>query len=151
MCLPRTAVCSSGTRCTGNSTSPAIHLRTINTSVARNREALVLACRRPKSCVLYISTIRWKHIRTRYLCYRRRKYWLLSDTAVQLSLSSVVMRKCGRSGALDALSFHVDVSTLPIQVDRVINVDQDGNLSAEPRLSPYESPDIPEPFLVVRT
>ena len=61
------------------------------------------------------------------------------------------MRKCGRSGALDALSFHVDVSTLPIQVDRVVNVDQDGNLSVEPRLSPYESPDIPEPFLVVRT
>ncbi|KAF8065030.1 hypothetical protein FPV67DRAFT_166766 [Lyophyllum atratum] len=37
------------------------------------------------------------------------------------------------------------------QVSRFIDVDQDGTYHAHPRLSPYESPDVPEPFLVVRT
>ncbi|GLB39724.1 hypothetical protein LshimejAT787_0702340 [Lyophyllum shimeji] len=37
------------------------------------------------------------------------------------------------------------------QVSRMITLDPDGTYQAHPKLSPYESPDIPEPFLVVRT
>ncbi|KAF5384073.1 hypothetical protein D9615_003422 [Tricholomella constricta] len=37
------------------------------------------------------------------------------------------------------------------QVSRVINVDAEGRFHAQPMLSPYESPDVPEAFLVVRT
>ncbi|KAG5643518.1 hypothetical protein DXG03_000710 [Asterophora parasitica] len=37
------------------------------------------------------------------------------------------------------------------QVARVIDIDAEGRLHARPVLAPYETPDIPEPFLVVRT
>ncbi|KAI0088861.1 hypothetical protein BDY19DRAFT_946407 [Irpex rosettiformis] len=56
-----------------------------------------------------------------------------------------LVRKC--SWKLSQIGFYTRVK----QVDRVAIRDDDGNIRVEPRLVPYESPEIPEPFLVVRT
>ncbi|KAI0341442.1 hypothetical protein BDW22DRAFT_1408085 [Trametopsis cervina] len=56
-----------------------------------------------------------------------------------------LVRKC--SWKLKQIGFYTRVK----QVDRVTFVDEDGSIHIEPRLVPFESPEIPEPFLVVRT
>lgn len=73
--------------------------------------------------------------------------WTLYGNVAPISRSSVAMRKFGRFVSIDP----TDMRLTLVQVDREVAVDETGNVSTQRILSPYDRPDIPEPFLVVRT
>ena len=77
----------------------------------------------------------------------RKCTWKLS----QIGFYTRVKQVRDISNNLNVLNISDHLSFDHHQVDRVAVTDEDGNIHIEPRLVSYESPEIPEPFLVVRT